>query len=81
MPTAFISGPYRFFFWAYDCSERRHIHVERDDFLAKFWLEPEPQLEDGGGFNRKELRDIERIIREHQEDTIREWDKFCGQNT
>jgi hypothetical protein len=58
MPTVLVFGPYRFFFWAYDCAERRHVHVERDDFLAKFWLEPEVSLADGGGFSRKELRTV-----------------------
>jgi hypothetical protein len=53
--------------------------VERDDLLAKFWLEPEVMLEDGGGFNRRELRDIERIIRQRKEELIHEWDDFCSQ--
>lgn len=79
MPTILRDGPYRMFFWAYDCVERRHIHVERDDQLAKFWLEPEVMLEDGGGFNRRELRDIERIIHQRREEPIREWDNFCSQ--
>lgn len=80
MPTVFVSGPYRLFFWAYDCSERRHIHVEHDDLLAKFWLEPDILLEDGGGFSRKELREVERIVRERKEQLIGEWNEFCGSN-
>ena len=41
MPTVLrIGGPYRFFFFAGDRGELPHIHVEREDKLAKFWLDP-----------------------------------------
>lgn len=29
---------------------RMHIHVSRDDFEAKFWLEPEVKLAENYGF-------------------------------
>ncbi|MFY9618426.1 MAG: DUF4160 domain-containing protein [Pyrinomonadaceae bacterium] len=38
MPTVLRNGPYRFFFYAGDREEPPHIHVERDDCLAKFGL-------------------------------------------
>jgi hypothetical protein len=40
MPTVLRSGPYRFFFYSADGAEPPHIHVERDDNTAKFWLRP-----------------------------------------
>lgn len=40
MPTIFRAGPYRVFFYAGDHGEPVHVHVERDDKIAKFWLEP-----------------------------------------
>lgn len=40
MPTVLHDGPYRFYFYASDRDEPVHIHVERDDDIAKFWLEP-----------------------------------------
>jgi hypothetical protein len=41
MPTVRgISGPYRFFFYSFDCAEPKHIHVRREGMLCKFWLEP-----------------------------------------
>jgi hypothetical protein len=40
MPTIFADGPYRFFFYPSDREEPRHVHVERDDKVAKFWLDP-----------------------------------------
>ncbi len=26
--------------YSYDCSEPRHVHVDREDKSAKFWLDP-----------------------------------------
>ncbi|WP_417738678.1 DUF4160 domain-containing protein [Rosistilla oblonga] len=40
MPTVFRNGPYRLFFYAGDRDEPAHVHVERDDYEAKFWLDP-----------------------------------------
>ena len=41
MPTIpGIDGPYRLFFYSFDCREPMHVHVERDDATCKFWLEP-----------------------------------------
>ena len=40
MPTVLRSGPYRFFFYASDHDEPVHIHVERDEKVAKYWLDP-----------------------------------------
>jgi len=31
-----IPGPYRFFFYSFDCQEPMHVHVERDDANCKF---------------------------------------------
>jgi len=40
MPTILREGPYRFFFYAGDSDEPPHVHVERDDKIAKFFLVP-----------------------------------------
>ena len=55
MPTVFRSGPYRFFFYSGDRDEPIHVHVERDDMIAKYWLDP-IRLQYSGGFDRIELR-------------------------
>ena len=78
MPTALRQGPYRFYFYSYDCSEPRHMHIDREDKSAKFWLDPDVLLADNFGFNRRELRAIERITRESLERLRNEWDTFCG---
>ena len=65
MPTILRVGPYRFFFYAGDYDEPIHVHVERDDKIAKYWLEP-IRLESSGGFNRLDLSRIFKIIEESQ---------------
>ena len=81
MPTALRIGPYRLYFYSYDCGEPRHMHVDRDAKSAKFWLDPDVLLATNHGFRRKELRDIERIIRQNLEILKHEWDSFCDNNT
>ena len=78
MPTALYTGPYRFYFYSYDCDERRHMHIDRENMSAKFWIDPDVSLATNYGFSRKELREIEKITSESLEKLKYEWDKFCG---
>jgi hypothetical protein len=68
-------GPYRFYFYAGDRSEPAHIHVERDDSEAKYWLDP-VQLERNRGFRRSELTRIEKLIVEHRQHLLDQWHEF-----
>jgi hypothetical protein len=54
MVTVLRFGPYRFFFYAGDRDEPPHIHIERDNNKAKFWLET-VRLQNSGGFSREDL--------------------------
>ncbi|GIK39607.1 MAG: hypothetical protein BroJett011_34400 [Chloroflexota bacterium] len=80
MPTTLRPGPYRFYFYSYDCDEPRHMHIDREKMSAKFWLDPDVSLAENYGFNRKELRDIEWIVRDNLETLRNEWDRFCHPN-
>lgn len=75
MPTVFQTGPYRFFFYAGDRVEPPHIHVERDDCEAKFWLEP-VRYERSHGFGRREIGRIETLVEKHQQQLMEEWNEF-----
>jgi hypothetical protein len=72
MPTVLRIGAYRFFFFAGDRHEPSHIHVERDDNLAKFWLDP-VRLQSSGGFSRNEITKVQKIIIEHQQLLLEAW--------
>ncbi len=80
MPTALRSGPYRFYFYSYDCDEPRHMPVDRERLSAKFWLDPDIALAANHGYSRRELRDIEAIMRANLETLRYEWDTFCQAN-
>ena len=75
MPTVFKSGPYRFFFYAGDRDEPHHVHVERDEKIAKFWLDP-IRLQMSGGFNRTEIGRINKIIIENHTLLTEEWNEY-----
>ncbi len=72
MPTLLREGPFRFFFYLGDRGEPPHVHVQRDNHIAKFWLNP-VTLERSGGLSRPELRRVERIIEENQTSFLGEW--------
>lgn len=78
MPTALRVGPYRFYFYSHDCAEPRHIHADRENRSAKFWLDPEVILAENYGYSRHELREVERLIKQHVGQLRDEWDAFCG---
>src|ERR1017187_10331753 len=54
MPTILRDGPYRVYFYSHDLSEPPHLHMDRDDRSAKFWLDP-ISLASNLGFKPKEL--------------------------
>ncbi len=56
LPTVRRSGPYRLFFYSADRDEPPHVHVEREEAEAKFWLVP-VRLEMSRGFGRSESAD------------------------
>jgi hypothetical protein len=75
MPTVLRVGPLRFFFYAGDGGEPPHVHVERDDSEAKFWLDP-VRLERSGGFRRKEINRIRELVEEHRDRLLEGWNEF-----
>ena len=75
MPTVLRSGPYRFHFYSSDAEEAPHVHVERDENTAKFWLSP-VRLQSSGGFRPTEIRRIQRLVEQHEEALLRSWDAY-----
>jgi hypothetical protein len=75
MPTVHRSGPFRFFFYSGDGDEPPHIHVERDDCEAKFWLDP-IELVRSHGFDGKEINRIRHLVEKHQWHFLEDWNEF-----
>jgi len=60
-----------------DRDESPHVPAERDDKIAKFWLEP-VRLQYSGGFNRMEISRIQKTIQKHQEQLLEGWHDYSG---
>ena len=75
MPTVLRPGPYRFFFYAGDRDESPHVHVERDNNVAKFWLSP-VRLDRSGGCGRNELKRIRQRVEENEGKLIESWNEY-----
>jgi len=75
MPTVLRSGPYRFYFNSGDRNEPPHVHIEREDKVAKFWLEP-VRMQRSGGFNRREINAIQSLVEENAQLLVGKWNDY-----
>ena len=72
MPTVLRSGPYRVYFHTHEPHEPPHVHVDRDDQSAKFWLKP-LALARNLGFSPVELRRIQRLLKDNESILLEKW--------
>jgi hypothetical protein len=72
MPTVLRTGPYRFILFSSDGSEPPQVHVFRDNADVKFWLNP-VRLDGSHRFRPDEVRRIERLVGQHQDQLLRAW--------
>ena len=74
MPTILRIGPYRFFFYSNEKGEPPHIHVQRERFLAKFWLNP-VALAGSRRFASHELRTIQKHVEDNRKIFLEAWNE------
>jgi len=77
VPTILKIRSYRLFFVSLDRGEPPHVHVRRENMVAKFWLEP-VALERAGGFSRVELSEIARLVQVNRAALLKSWYEFFG---
>ena len=78
MPTIkSIPGPYRFFFYSFDCNEPEHVHVQRDKKICKYWLRP-LVLGNNDGFSARELNQIRAEVARNMMRILEAWHEHCG---
>jgi Domain of unknown function (DUF4160) len=65
------------FSYSADRGEPAHVHVERDEAKAKFWLGP-VRLDMSIGFGRAEIVRIERLVAENATFLLRSWHEYFG---
>jgi len=75
MPTVLKIGPYRFFFYSSDGNEPVHIHVERENMTAKFWLDP-IRFQESTGFKRSEILKIQKLVQDHVHILVEAWNEY-----
>ena len=78
MPEVLRIRGFRFFFFSREGHEPRHIHVERAEKYAKFWLEP-IGLAESRGFRSRELTALREMIEEHRHEFINAWNEHLNQ--
>ena len=78
MPVVFRERGFKFFFYSNEGTPQEpvHIHVERDEKEAKFWLRPEVQLAYSDGFDARTLRNVLEIVESHRDEIERRWNEF-----
>ena len=69
MPTLLTDHGLRYFFWSNEGTEPPHVHVERDDVAAKFWLEP-VRLAKSWGLSITDLRRAKLTIEAHEQEFL-----------
>ena len=79
MPTILLIAGWRIFFYSNEGHEPIHVHAQKADMECKFWLDQETfEISEAFSYNltpgsRKEIR---KIIFEHFDYIVGEWNKF-----
>jgi len=77
VPTVLALAGYRFFFFSLEGNEPPHVHVERGDDMAKYWLSP-VQLAESHGFRSHELNRLRTMVIEHRNTFLEAWHGHFG---
>jgi hypothetical protein len=75
MPMIFKYSNYRVFFYSSDRKEPMLVHVERNNNVTKFWVNP-VRVQDEDGFSRSELLIIEKVLQSNEEKIMEAWDEY-----
>ncbi|HJQ56105.1 MAG TPA: DUF4160 domain-containing protein [Vineibacter sp.] len=78
MPTVLRREGYRCYFYSHEPNEPMHIHVDKAEASAKFWLEP-VALARNVGFNARELNVLLSLVRHHRIQFVEAWRGYFGE--
>ena len=81
MPKILIYGDITFFIYSGDINEKRlHIHVEKKKgryrSAAKFWLEPEIELETKGNLSGNDINEVKKMIKMNKNSLVKQIRNF-----
>jgi hypothetical protein len=77
VPTVLRAEGFRFFFFSNEGTDPPHIHVERADGHAKFWLQP-VSLAASKDLKSVELKRVKLLVIEHQLIFVEKWREYFG---
>jgi Domain of unknown function (DUF4160) len=77
MPSVFRKASYRVYFFSHEPNESPHIHIDRDEKSAKFWLRPVRPAANVG-FDGRDLRKVQLLIEEYEEQCLEAWHGHFG---
>jgi hypothetical protein len=80
MPTIFRARGFRFFLYSNEGFPREpvHIHVEKDDLEAKFWLRAQVEVAYNDGYDARVLRELSGIVESNADRIERAWNEYFG---
>jgi hypothetical protein len=73
-PTVFREGGIRVFFFSRE-EARMHVHVQSAEAEAKFWMEPQVELQANYGFPDREIARIHELLERRQDEIRQAWHK------
>lgn len=76
-PRAILINGFDFFFYSME-EERKHIHVEKGENVAKIWLEPTIEIAYNHGFTSREIKFIIQTVIEHERVIKDKWNNHFG---
>lgn len=74
MPTVFYWNGYRFYFFSLENNEPVHIHVEKAEGSAKFWIEPVSE-EYAYGFTSRQRKEVRKFIEANKDQFKKAWNE------
>ncbi len=78
VPTVLRIDGFEFYFYSHEGNEPPHIHIDKGDGTAKFWLSP-VRLEYSTGLKKQEQRKAKRLVEEHRLLLLESWnERFPG---
>ncbi|HEX7884465.1 MAG TPA: DUF4160 domain-containing protein [Phenylobacterium sp.] len=77
MPTVLRWNGYRFYFFSNEGSEPPHVHIDKGDHTAKFWL-ADVRLARNVGFSNREVAELSDKVREQRDAFQEAWRGYFG---
>jgi hypothetical protein len=77
LPTLFVIDGQRFFFFSNEGTEPMHVHVEKAEKYAKFWLHP-VSVAYNYRFNSAELNRLVKLVEARKDEIEDKWNDYFG---